>query len=319
MGGLVSRSASEIAGARDKIVGIVHGVQPVHGAPAAYWRMKGGFEGFDWGTLGISQMALGNDGPKVTAVLGNIPGGLELLPNKQHRTNAGGLEWLTITDEGHRTLALPKSNPYEEIYRVKAIVKPEAGEIPSTNTYWGLVDPELLNPEKSSAKGKDPDDQDRAALNDPWSVYLDNLKAAETMHDQLNPPGAWKLHPQTLCVSGNGHHTADVIELRIESKLMQRDPYPNKCFRGFFTNNEGKDMQAVLRDPDGEGDATVVLSSAVALEASGRPLPGDLRTDVEHQPAFEENGGAVQQWAIQAVAALAKHRFHEQRTGPGAK
>src|SRR5450759_2344349 len=46
MGGLVSRWASEKAGAAGSILGIVHGVQPITGAPVAYWRIKAGFENF---------------------------------------------------------------------------------------------------------------------------------------------------------------------------------------------------------------------------------------------------------------------------------
>jgi len=44
MGGLVARWACEQEGARDKVFGVVHGVQPAVGAAAAYWRMKAGFE-----------------------------------------------------------------------------------------------------------------------------------------------------------------------------------------------------------------------------------------------------------------------------------
>jgi predicted alpha/beta hydrolase family esterase len=42
MGGLVARYASQVSGAKDKILGIVHGVIPDLGSPAAYRRMKVG-------------------------------------------------------------------------------------------------------------------------------------------------------------------------------------------------------------------------------------------------------------------------------------
>lgn len=42
MGGLVARSACQ-QGAESKVLGVIHGVQPVTGSPAAYWRMKAGF------------------------------------------------------------------------------------------------------------------------------------------------------------------------------------------------------------------------------------------------------------------------------------
>lgn len=44
MGGLVARAACMMHGAHSKVLGVIHGVQPAMGAPAAYWRMKGGFE-----------------------------------------------------------------------------------------------------------------------------------------------------------------------------------------------------------------------------------------------------------------------------------
>jgi hypothetical protein len=314
MGGLVCRTASEVLEGRDKIVGVVHGVQPVNGAPAAYWRIKAGFEGFD--SLGLVQSALGNCGPEVSAILGNIPGGLELLPNKLHRTNDGKPEWLTVTEEGRTLLALPKADPYEEIYRVKAVVKPKKGEKPSTNKYWGLVDPALLNPEKTAdaADGGNEWDDLGAASYNPWPIYLDLLKIAETLHDDLSPPAGPKHHPRTLCVTGTGLDTADVIELRVESNWVRWDPYPDQCFRGFFTNAAGDDMQAVLQDPAGDGDGTVVFSSGKALEAEGRPKPGDKRLEVHHQPAYEDE--AVQKWAVQAIKALAKAHFYDRRKPP---
>ncbi|HEU0124123.1 MAG TPA: hypothetical protein VFQ91_26565 [Bryobacteraceae bacterium] len=309
MGGLVCRTASEVLNGRGKIIGIVHGVQPVNGAPAAYWRMKAGFEGFD--KLGLVQSALGNTGEKVTAILGNIPGGLELLPNKLHKANDGKPQWLKVTEDGKDLFALPNADPYEEIYRVKAEVRPKKGEKPSTNRYWGLVDPDLLNPARNAPQGGNEWDDVNAAKYDPWKTYLDVLRTAESLHDALSPPAGPRQHPQTLCITGNGHKTADIIELQVESNWVRSDPYPRGCFRGFFTNAMGKDMQAVLQDPAGEGDATVVLSSGIAVEAPGRPKPGDKRTNVEHQPAYED--AVVQAWSIEAIKALCKHHFHVRR------
>ncbi len=115
MGGLVSRAASELAGAAGSILGIVHGVQPVTGAPAAYWRIKAGFEGH--GLKGkIASRVLGKSGWAVTPVLGNIPGGLQLLPNKLHRTNAGAPGWLTVTEDGKTSIPAL----YSQRHRIRA-------------------------------------------------------------------------------------------------------------------------------------------------------------------------------------------------------
>lgn len=80
MGGLVARAAMKLSGAEGQVFGVVHGVQPAYGAPAAYMRMKAGFEGSDI-TGRIASRFLGPTGRDVTALLANAIGGLELLPD----------------------------------------------------------------------------------------------------------------------------------------------------------------------------------------------------------------------------------------------
>ena len=191
-------------------------------------------------------------------------------------------------------------------------MRPKKGEIPSTNTYWGLVDPDLLNPANQASQEGDEFDAMGAEKKDPWTAYLGYLALAEALHDELSPPSGPKQHERTLCLSGTEFKTADVIELRIETEFFRWEPYPDKGFRGFFRNAEGDSMQAVLQDPAGDGDSTVVLSSAIALEADGRPEPKDRRFKVAHQPAFEDKKN-VHKWAFAAVRALCKFRFYEQR------
>ncbi len=214
-----------------------------------------------------------------------------------------------MTDHEQATLALPKSDPYSEIYRVKAVVRPAPGEKPSNNTYWGLVDPDLLDPGYAPPQNPNTRDQmDAAALSsDSWPTFLATLDIAERFHDTLGV----RAHPRTFCVRGVGHKTADVIEMRVESNWVRSDPYPVRGFRGFFLNADGTSMQAVLQDPAGDGDATVVRSSATALDAAGKAMPGDRAVKVEHQPAFENDD--VQAFAIEAIIALCKKRYEDRR------
>jgi hypothetical protein len=323
MGGLVARAASELKGAAGSILGIVHAVQPATGAPAAYWRMKAGFEG-SW----IISSVLGLSAREVTPVLGNIPGGLQLLPTKLHRTHELDStnvrkphQWLTVTEDGTTILALPKSdppNPYRDIYRIKAVVWsrsarpiPRPGETAGMDPFWGLVDPDLLDPGRAHRPTRPPNTRDEAhlATSDPWAQYIDALDVAERFHDLLGD----KTHPRTFCVSGVGHDTADVIELEVSSRwLSEGDPYPNREFRGFFTNSEGKSMKAVLQDPAGVGDGTVVLSSAVALNKQNKQRPGDRDdVEVEHEPAYANRD--VQTFVFEAVIALCKMRYEDRR------
>jgi pimeloyl-ACP methyl ester carboxylesterase len=135
MGGLVGRALAHprIGGMADKILGMVHGVLPANGAPAAYKRMRCGFEEVLLG-LHPGPKIIGDEGHEVTAVLGNSPGGLQLLPNKVY-----GSGWLRIRQNGIQFSALPRGNdPYEEVYKV-------------SGTWYQLIRQEWLNPASSQA------------------------------------------------------------------------------------------------------------------------------------------------------------------------
>lgn len=134
MGGLVGRALChpDYGNLQDKILGIVHGVMPAIGAAAAYRRMRAGFEGG-----GVATKVLGNTGPRVTAVLGNAPGGLQLLPSEAY-----GNGWLRIVTRSGKVLkSLPeKGDPYQEIY-------------PRTDVWWGLFREEWINPAGQESSG----------------------------------------------------------------------------------------------------------------------------------------------------------------------
>jgi hypothetical protein len=133
MGGLVARALihPDMGNLKDKVLGVVHGVMPATGAGAAFRRMRCGFEG-----SGITPKVLGDQGDRVTAVLANAQGGLELLP-----AEAYGNEWLHIV-QGERTLkSLPqKGDPYEEIYKVRG-------------KWYGLLREEWINPAGLTDRG----------------------------------------------------------------------------------------------------------------------------------------------------------------------
>lgn len=319
MGGLVARAASQLAGAAGSILGIVHGVQPATGATAAYWRIKAGFEG-DWKASAV----LGNEGPDVAAILGNVPGGLELLPTKQHRTNAGGTAWLRITEGGTVLRELPVADPYQEIYEVPAVLRPAAGKGASTNAFWGLIDPALLDPNNAfptpaagagaadagtgtgATANDDPNALDAATPRvpgSPWAQYRRMLDIAKAFHDKLGLTP----HANTFCLRGTGQTTADVIELRGESYWVQGSSYGTREFSAYYRNAEDKNRRAVLQQPAGQGDGTVPLFSAGALNKAGRPPPGDTDVAVTHQPAYEDP--AAQAFTLRAITALCKLHY----------
>ncbi|MDR0633956.1 MAG: hypothetical protein LBF91_03150 [Azoarcus sp.] len=134
MGGLLARALCHPAygNFEDKVLGVVHGVQPAIGAAAAYYRILAGWE--DGGGLKANAVgwAIGGTGPKVTPILANACGGMELLPNEAY-----GKGWLQIVDAKNRVLrSLPeKGDPYEEIYMR------EGKEV-----WWGLLREDWINP-----------------------------------------------------------------------------------------------------------------------------------------------------------------------------
>ncbi|MCG7388820.1 hypothetical protein [Pantoea sp. ACRSB] len=117
MGGLVARHYSEQMNGRDNILGIVHGVMPDLGSPAAYRRMK-------TGERGIVGAVIGADAANLMPVLAQSPGPLQLLPGKAY-----GPGWLKIN--GTVNMNKPESDPYTEIYL-------------NENDWWRLCEKELL-------------------------------------------------------------------------------------------------------------------------------------------------------------------------------
>ena len=168
MGGLVSRSASQLHNAAGDILGIIHGVQPVTGSAVAYWRIKAGFEG-----ARMASSALGNNGRKTTVLLGNMPGGLELLPTTRYTTG-----WLRVTQKGANLLVPPppSSDPYKEIYEERT-------------EYWGLIDQNLLDPDRPAAPPPAPPNSPNGAMagavGQPWDEYIASLAIAKKFHDSL--------------------------------------------------------------------------------------------------------------------------------------
>jgi pimeloyl-ACP methyl ester carboxylesterase len=161
MGGLVARAAAKLHGADASILGIIHTVQPASGAPVTYSRMKTGYIAKANGTNSLKdrQIAwcLGRNGKEITATMGNMPGGLSLLPNHLYQSVSKDPAWLMI---GDGTDALPRyGNPYDEIYRNRTHA-------------WALIDEKRLNP-----AGRNPEAD--------WQNYLILLNDVEQFHRRL--------------------------------------------------------------------------------------------------------------------------------------
>src|SRR4030095_12425517 len=104
---------------------------------------KAGFERGQTMKSRVTAWVLGTNGHEVTALVGNMPGALQLLPNKQYRDNHGQRSWLRFRWNTKRSKSVeqhfatfPKSNPYDEIYKEN-----------DPNALAPMITPELLNPE----------------------------------------------------------------------------------------------------------------------------------------------------------------------------
>ena len=157
MGGLLTRRLVQLRSG--DIVGVVHGVMPAEGAAAAYRRIVAGS-----GDVGaLPAYVLGKNTEHVTAVLANAPGGLELLPSKAYNN---GKPWLFLNGSGlmngkdlhTNVVPLPKSDPYEEIYKADGV-------------WWEMIKEELIDPAKLIKK-----DNSNKRVKDEYFKKIEKVK-----------------------------------------------------------------------------------------------------------------------------------------------
>ncbi|WP_086931849.1 esterase/lipase family protein [Agarilytica rhodophyticola] len=327
MGGLVSRAASESEGGRDKILGIIHGVQPSTGAPEVYWRAKGGAQS-SGGIIGrVTSSVLGASAKKAVPMLGHLPGPLELLPNKHYQDNDGSSAWLTVTHNNNTIISLPKSDPFKEIYRI-----PGTGDenLNPGRHYWGLIDPDLLSPgndevaksvskrhrRRGSTKNGNGAVNNNGGLRDelsnegsiaPWDQYLSILDMVEQYQQKVDI----KVHPDTHTFHGIGHESTDRILMEVESYTFKWQPYQTRGFCGYFTDKDGRKKRAELSTIKFDGDETVPVSSATGLDDQAADTPPPTAFNVTHGEPY--NNADVRAYCIRAITALCANRYEEVR------
>ncbi|RKE36103.1 hypothetical protein B0G76_2257 [Paraburkholderia sp. BL23I1N1] len=281
MGGLVARYYSEVMGLREKVLGVVHGVMPATGAAATYKRMK-------TGTERLAGLALGPTAASMTAVVGNAPGPLQLLPGRDY-----GMGWLRIRD-GERFVALPQSDPYSEIYTVRG-------------TWWGLCDDLLLNPLDPARKTIDQD----------WNTFADLIRGeVQPFHARISG----KYHANTYAFYGDdAKHTAyrDVTWVQQTSPLLrggvppmadllgQRgrdDPATGGQLVKTTLNGNATFSNFVLRDADENGDGTVPLRSGRAPANHVRACTAFA--GVDHEGAYKLD--ATRRFTLHAITRIAQ-------------
>ncbi len=339
MGGLVTRSCVLHSGdAEAKTLGIIHGAQPATGAPAAYRRMRAGFEPpNNYNPLAnlsaaVSNRVLGPDSSTVVPVLAKCIGGMELLPTKHYRTNTGSAQWLTMTGKnGQISSSLPASNPYSEIYSLNSVAE---GRNPDQQFLTLVPHPTMLAPQAHGGNvfsRYSPGNAPAQAVTD----FQTKLKAAEGFHDGIE----LRVHPTTY-VTYTGHagpRTYDHVKYgyKREQHVMLHgtnnegfgppteydyEQLPEVEGQGIDLNQHppggGAPEYFELAGQEGNGDGTVPVSSSSSLlhangdvqannarvgDPQGKRVSADI-AGVEHS-AFFGNADAVK-FTMMAIRQL---------------
>lgn len=279
MGGLVTRALlhPHYGNLHDKVLGVVHNVMPTHGAPAAYKRMRCGFEGM-WPV----KQVLGATGKHVTPILANAPGLVQLLPAGAH-----ALGWLRVEDEhGRELMRWPSAqgNALEEIY----LQPPQA--------WWRLINPKWINP-----AGLKPLDRRMSS----YEAVLKRLGAAYVFHQYIHET----FHPETYASYGNDRYQATFgcVVWRI-SKGEADGSHPG-TWRLLDEDGEGRvtvitpkgtTLTLAVRDPEAPGDGTVPATVAKQVWAKHH----FVQQGYEHQLSYQNE--AVLASTLYAIARIAQ-------------
>lgn len=279
MGGLAARALihPEMGNLKDKVLGMVHGVMPATGAGAGYKRMRCGFEG---GTADMPSKVCGNVGREVTAILGNAPGGLELLPSRAY-----GNGWLQIRHQNAILLSLPKNgDPYDEIYKLK-------------DKWYGLVYNESwLNPaglrDKSLAKTHELLDAAKtfhSAIENTfheqsYAHYGNDINRRSWHHVlwDISLPAAPTELGQLRVMQDSQQGNMMLIDSANDAILMRRRPSYDKRPPVYDT------ITALLRPAAEPGDQTVPFHSADSQYRSGKFKGIFRQTGYEHQSSYSD-------------------------------
>jgi pimeloyl-ACP methyl ester carboxylesterase len=173
MGGILARAIihPEMGGLNDAVLGIYHSVQPVHGAGAAYKRVRSGVTGNSPAAL-----VIGNTGQDVTAVFANASGPLELLPTPSY-----GQGWLKVVDQNDKVLAQWPTSTKDVGGQPDTSDAPQTDGMPLREIYlqgdgkwWRLFNEDWINPagkkyKKSSA----------------WEMVKKRVFNAQRFHDKI--------------------------------------------------------------------------------------------------------------------------------------
>ncbi|UTI09279.1 GPI inositol-deacylase [Enterobacter hormaechei] len=257
MGGLVARYVSQVLGAKDKILGIVHGVIPDLGSPAAYRRMKVGAK-----QEGMAGAVLGNTAEELMPVLARAPAPLQLLPSAKYLS---GASWLSVEGAGEdgSDVKLPQAgDPFGEIYLNKAL-------------WYRLYESDII-------------DKDEAVSQSNWTDYVRLVdKAVRKFISFMDSRG---YHPNTYVFYGHNIASDGTLTWRKTSITYPKNSHdsdrklPNNYREIPLPFNHSQ--MYVINSSKTAGDGTVPVESLSAI-CRNSEIKSVLATCVDHQGAYD--------------------------------
>lgn len=270
MGGLVCRAYAKRH--PDKVLGIIHGVQPAVGAPLAYRRMACGTEtgdakGENLKTKGFATIA-GKTPADTIPVMGVSPGPLELLPNHLHPP--GWLKALVKDRKGtteREMLSLPQSDPYDEIYR-------------DMKSWYRLIDPALLDPGKKYAT-----DFGQGETNGAMAKCIEAIGQAEHFHKEIignyYHPNTYAFYGRdadqlsygTVRWAGTWHGQDAMHEARLRQGKPASSNTPGRVIADFGLSTATADHPAL--QPTNGTRPRPIANSSIEFHIQPQDAPGD--------------------------------------------
>ncbi|WP_312631532.1 lipase family alpha/beta hydrolase [Pantoea piersonii] len=257
MGGLVARYASQVLGAKDKILGIVHGVIPDLGSPAAYRRMKVGAK-----QEGMAGAVLGNTAKELMPVLARAPAPLQLLPSAKYLS---GAPWLTVEGaaEDGSDVKLPQAgDPFGEIYLNKTL-------------WYRLYESDII-------------DRDEVVSQSNWDAYRELVDGSVRRFISLL--GNRGYHPNTYAFYGHKINSDGSLMWRKTSITYPKNMHesdrklPNNYREIPLPFN--RSQMYVITSSNTPGDGTVPVESLSAICRNSK-IKSVLATGVGHQGAYD--------------------------------
>jgi len=256
MGGLVARYASQVLGAKNKILGIVHGVIPDLGSPAAYRRMKVGAK-----QEGMAGAVLGNTAKELMPVLARAPAPLQLLPSAKYLS---GAPWLTVEGAGEdgRDIKLPQAqDPFGEIYLNKTL-------------WYRLYEADII-------------DKDENIYSQNWKDYFELMKdSVRPFITQLEN----KYHSNTYAFYGHKIASDGTLTWRKTSITYPKNMHESDRI---LPNNYreiplpfNRSQIYVVTSSKTPGDGTVPVESLSAI-CRNSEIKSVLAAGVDHQGAYD--------------------------------